>query len=241
MKRCNKCRDTKPLDAFYKDKGRSDGLKSCCKECDNAANRAYREADTSEKAQERAARRAEKKALAEQGMKPCFDCDEAKPFGEFRKQPSHRDGLESYCRPCQDIRISAWLKRHPERVRAKERKKEAVRRAREEGMPVFLVSPKDQRRLGLSACAHAHLGGCKGVITEDHVIPVSKPGSSHGIGNLQAMCVMHNSRKQGKWEVEARYAPQLEALRAQRDDLVESVLLAREILRVIEGAQRVHA
>jgi hypothetical protein len=221
MKRCGKCGDTKPHSEFHKQKRNRDGLHSYCKECAKAGERARYAADTPEKAQERAARRAEKKALAEQGMKSCLDCKEVKPFDEFYPDKTNRDGLHSYCRTCEAARVRASQKKYPEKVRARGRKGRARRRAREAGLPVFEISPKDQRSLDLGACAHAHLGECDGVITEDHVIPVSKPGSSHGIGNLQAMCKAHNSSKQGKWEVEARYAPELAALKARKRALVK--------------------
>lgn len=220
MKRCSRCGETKPHSEFHKQKRNRDGLHSYCKECQKAANRAWRAADTPEKAQERAAQKAEKKALAGRGMRQCADCNEVKPHSEF-SNGSNPDGLHSYCRTCEAARVRASRKKYPERARARERRKEAVRRAREAGMRVFEISPKDQRSLDLGACAHAHLGECDGVITGDHVIPVSKPGSSHGIGNFQPMCFTHNSSKKGKWEVEARYATELAALKARKRALVQ--------------------
>ena len=221
MKRCSRCGETKPHSEFHKQKRNRDGLRSYCKECQKAANRAWRAADTPEKAQERAAQKAEKKALAERGMKPCLDCNEVKPFGEFSPDKRTRDGLQPYCRSCQYARSKAFQKKNPEWTQAYWRKATHIRRARKAGLPVFEISPKDRRRLDLGVCAHAHLGGCNGVITEDHVIPVSKPGSSHGINNLQPMCFTHNSSKQGKWEVEARYATELAALKARKQALVK--------------------
>jgi 5-methylcytosine-specific restriction endonuclease McrA len=232
MKRCSRCGETKPHSEFHKQKRSRDGLQSYCRECTKAyakahyeanaeqikaKNRAYCEAKNPDRVKKTAARR----ALAEQGMKPCLDCNEVKPFGEFSPNKRTRDGLHSYCRTCEAARVRASRKKYPERARARERRKGAVRRAREAGMRVFEISPKDQRSLDLGACAHAHLGGCKGAITGDHVIPVSKPGSSHGIGNFQALCFTHNSSKKGKWEVEARYATELAALKARKRALVK--------------------
>lgn len=39
MKWCYSCEETKPLDEFYKNKNKSDGLQSKCKECCSAAMR----------------------------------------------------------------------------------------------------------------------------------------------------------------------------------------------------------
>ena len=217
MKRCGKCGETKPHSEFYKDKRARDGLMSYCKECAKAAARAWYETKYPDKVK----KTAERKALAEQGQKPCSGCDEVKPVDEFGKNKSTSDGLQDYCRTCSYARTRASRKKNPEKYRAEARKGSAVRRARKAGMKVFDISPKDRRSLDLGACAHAHLGECDGVITEDHVIPVSKPGSIHGIGNLQAMCWSHNSRKHGKWEVEARYAPELAALKARKRALVQ--------------------
>jgi hypothetical protein len=40
-KRCPRCGETKPLDAFYGDKSKSDGRRSICKRCDLERSRTY--------------------------------------------------------------------------------------------------------------------------------------------------------------------------------------------------------
>ena len=45
MKVCRKCHETKPLDGFNRDKGRSDGRRSRCKACDSERHAAYRAAN----------------------------------------------------------------------------------------------------------------------------------------------------------------------------------------------------
>jgi len=42
MKTCSKCKETKPLDAFYKHAGRKDGGQTYCKLCVTASQKAYR-------------------------------------------------------------------------------------------------------------------------------------------------------------------------------------------------------
>jgi hypothetical protein len=39
MKRCSRCGEEKPLSEFYKDRSKSNGLKSCCKACHGVADR----------------------------------------------------------------------------------------------------------------------------------------------------------------------------------------------------------
>ena len=41
MKICTKCKGQKPLTAFRKQSSTKDGLKYCCKECDNKAAKSY--------------------------------------------------------------------------------------------------------------------------------------------------------------------------------------------------------
>ncbi len=38
---CGKCRETKPIDKFYKSRVRKDGLRCYCKSCDNAVNKQH--------------------------------------------------------------------------------------------------------------------------------------------------------------------------------------------------------
>ena len=41
-KRCTRCKETKPVEMFYKHKTRNDGLRSHCKACMNAYNAAHK-------------------------------------------------------------------------------------------------------------------------------------------------------------------------------------------------------
>ena len=43
MKTCTKCKHTLPLTEFRKQSSTKDGLKYCCKECDNKAAKSYYE------------------------------------------------------------------------------------------------------------------------------------------------------------------------------------------------------
>jgi hypothetical protein len=45
-KRCSRCKETKPLSDFYKNKSKFDGLQSYCKWCINDANRRFCLSDT---------------------------------------------------------------------------------------------------------------------------------------------------------------------------------------------------
>lgn len=45
MKKCSKCKEVKPLDAFWKNKRLSSGLMSCCKDCKRAEKAARKAKD----------------------------------------------------------------------------------------------------------------------------------------------------------------------------------------------------
>jgi hypothetical protein len=42
LKRCRICKERKPVDAFYRDRSRRDGLQSYCKECNSAIEKKRR-------------------------------------------------------------------------------------------------------------------------------------------------------------------------------------------------------
>jgi len=42
-KRCSKCKEIKPLSEFYKNRKQYDGLQTCCKSCNKAYLKAYRQ------------------------------------------------------------------------------------------------------------------------------------------------------------------------------------------------------
>ncbi len=63
MKQCGKCKEVLPFDAFNKDRSRPDGLRFYCRECTNATNRAWYEANAGKVS---AAKKAYYEANAEQ-------------------------------------------------------------------------------------------------------------------------------------------------------------------------------
>ena len=67
MKACTKCREVKPLSAFYRNASHEDGLTSACKLCEIERHREYREANRDRLAeQKREYREANRDRLAEQ-------------------------------------------------------------------------------------------------------------------------------------------------------------------------------
>lgn len=81
VKRCLKCDELKPLEAFSKRRGRSDGLDSYCKECNG---------------------KRERHVTALPLEKTCTHCKETRPAEEFYVYNGARskDGLSGWCREC---------------------------------------------------------------------------------------------------------------------------------------------
>lgn len=81
VKRCLKCDEVKPVEAFSKRRGRADGLDSYCKECNG---------------------KRERHVTALPLEKTCTHCKETKPAEEFYVNNGARskDGLSGWCKEC---------------------------------------------------------------------------------------------------------------------------------------------
>lgn len=60
--------------------------------------------------------------------KRCPDCGKVKPLTEFGPSANGKFGRHTYCRPCQAIRQREWRQRHPDRVRAENKRRLAEKR-----------------------------------------------------------------------------------------------------------------
>jgi hypothetical protein len=61
-------------------------------------------------------------------MKRCPSCGVTKPHAEFGSDRSQHDRLGVYCRPCQRVKQREWRARHPDRVRAENKRRRAAKR-----------------------------------------------------------------------------------------------------------------
>lgn len=90
---CQKCKEFKDTEYFYKLTKSDDGFQSWCKPCMDTNNKENKD-----------------KRLAEgpsiiRDAKVCCDCNTRKPINQFHvKRGYSADGYGSYCKPC-------WLKR----------------------------------------------------------------------------------------------------------------------------------
>lgn len=61
----------------------------------------------------------------------CRKCHQIKPVAEFTQNRHNKDGLGSYCQPCNKRVHREWLKKHPTYDRDRMRRKRALKRLSE--------------------------------------------------------------------------------------------------------------
>lgn len=212
MKACSKCSDVKPLSEYARDARRPDGIRSECKACKAVVqrqnyerNRAKRNADS------RAAYAANadaRRAYAKEYREANRESVDARRLA-FRQANRARLAAASldwyYSSPENRQRVvernKAWRAANARRAAELSKAKTAARRARLKGATTHRITDRDLRRLIASPCAVA---GCTNSdITIDHIVPLMR-GGSHGIGNLQPLCLSHNASKGTKLWIEFR-------------------------------------
>jgi 5-methylcytosine-specific restriction endonuclease McrA len=174
MKKCSRCKLEKPLSCFGSDKSRGDGLSYKCKDCASEVAAKYY---------------VDNKDLI---LKRTSQWGVNNPKSRLRSQAKWRESN----RERERIRSAEWSGNHPESVRHYSQ----TRRARKQNNGVFVILPRELRRLYSSPCA---ICGSKNDITADHIIPLSK-GGRHSIGNLQPLCKKCNFSKRTMFVMEWR-------------------------------------
>lgn len=102
MKLCRDCSTEKPLDEFYRDRSRPDGLNWRCKPCHR-----IHLADVSMRPP---------RHRTPEGTKRCQRCKETKPLAEFFADKNQYDGHARMCKPCQTTRHQQWVEENREQV-----------------------------------------------------------------------------------------------------------------------------
>jgi hypothetical protein len=118
-RKCQKCKETKDLELFSKNKKCKLGRERTCKECTNRSrdkNRDKMYLKKKEYYEENRDKILQKyhdtKTLRDKTFKICSDCDEKKPWDDFIK---HR----KLCRLCHNKKRALWRKNNLEKARAK--------------------------------------------------------------------------------------------------------------------------
>lgn len=107
VKRCPRCCQVKPLDAFSRDSAKKGGLRTACRDCLSAQRRAKRAA-------------VPKTTRPPLAVRTCRSCGETKPVEAFSRSLASKRHPWSRCRDCQNAarraqRAADPTKRHPER------------------------------------------------------------------------------------------------------------------------------
>lgn len=124
MKVCSECKLTKPLEEFYKDRNKRDGLNVYCKPCARARAKRFKMRPP--------------RIPAPEGMKRCVICKTTKLLDEFHNSKQTFDGKDDRCKQCayelhkawraKNLEKAAdngrrWRAENPERARDHDRKK----------------------------------------------------------------------------------------------------------------------
>lgn len=97
-KRCSKCKEIKPLEAFRNDRNRRDGRYPYCKACERANQKA----------------KASTVVVAE---RYCPDCQQILAAKAFSKNKTTMDGLARYCKACEKVRGARFRAENQETLR----------------------------------------------------------------------------------------------------------------------------
>jgi len=83
-KRCSKCRETKPIEEFWRNRAAKDGINGYCKTC----CRAYRKATN---------------FPVSVATHKCSRCKQTKPAIEFHRNRLSTSGLHTWCKVCSNL------------------------------------------------------------------------------------------------------------------------------------------
>lgn len=207
---CSRCGVFKPCSEFYKRKEAKDGLRTDCKECVNARNKAYTERHVDRVREYKLEWWHANKTPGTLERKREFNHHyyinnqdkELARAREYRQDPRVTNRLKVYRRKSEvkarhnqlssQRRQLPRYKQYRKRWRSENRDKERAYRLKRRASGNFSTDQWDELcRLCGGGCACC---GKVGNLTVDHIIPVSR-GGDNGIMNIQPLCLSCNSRK----------------------------------------------
>ena len=198
FKVCTKCGESKFLSEFPVQKYRVNGevrekRRSLCAQC-------YRDYQSAWAREKTISRRS-----VVPSSKVCPKCGIEKSSEEFGKCRRRLDGLQYYCKECRkpinekwqrenrplcNAHGLQWRRRYPDRANA-------ITNRRRTRLAGGSYTAAEWSELCAKYNYRCLACGAEGPLTVDHVIPVSKGGSSD-ISNLQPLCMACNTRKRAR-------------------------------------------
>lgn len=219
-KKCGKCGEVKPINAFTKNKDREYGVGSSCKTCHNKVSRNWQKANpekvrqASQKYKKTHSERIKKRLSewAKANIEKLKEYRRAHWDSELDRQRKKRqanldkeraDSREYYWKNPEKAREYArsWAKANPEKVN----QCNANRRARQKNSEGTFTA-KEWLALCEKYGNKCLCCGEKKKLTADHVVPLVKGGENY-IRNIQPLCLSCNSRK-GTKTIDYRTIPE---------------------------------
>jgi len=212
-KRCTKCGEVRPLEAFSPNKRGRGGRYSQCRVCHAKRNREARWKKQGVPPQDWPRLHA-RHALNENmrqlnaifGGKWCPDCEQHLPREYFHRNSSSADGLRGHCKACESARFADYSR--TEAGRAVTRGRDQRRRARERSLPTDGTGPREWAAWAEEQDEFTcYL--CGGMLTAeddihwDHVDPISTGSTGTVLHNMRAVharCnLMRGNRSLDEW------------------------------------------
>jgi hypothetical protein len=225
-KRCNKCGELKPLDAFNKNSSESDGFNNRCRDCVHISSKQYRERHRDEinekKRRHRAEHAPEARAYAKQ-----YRADHVETIRERKRRYSAANAEK------ERARARLWAAEHPEAIQERSRRNYAERSEEKrdyqrqwhannpDKVKVHRLTRRAKKANSAGVCTLNDLASIRAAQTDkkgrlicwrcgkpingtpdlDHWIPLDKSGA-HSAGNLHYMHARCNRSKGAKHPTE---------------------------------------
>lgn len=226
LKRCSKCGEYKPLDAFNKKISNADGLNNSCKDCVHISSKQYREQHRDE-INERKRNHREEHVLEARAYAKQYRTDHAETIREQKQRYSAANAEK------ERARARRWAAEHPEAIRERGRRyyserseeKRAYQRQWQannlDKVRVHRRTRRARKANSAGSCTLNDLAAIRAAQTDkkgrlicwrcgkpingtpdlDHWIPLDKSGS-HSAGNLHYMHATCNRSKGAKHPTE---------------------------------------
>jgi 5-methylcytosine-specific restriction endonuclease McrA len=211
VKKCSKCGEIKPLDEFNKRKSSKDGKRSQCRKCEHGYKKRWdiANADTvKEYSKAYYAANAETRRVYSRGYYAA-NADRVAESNRTRANAyyiEHAEARKSYQREYRfanpeavKARILEWRKKKPERKRASDQRRRALKRgaSTEDFTYADIIQYWLENNINPDRCIYCPPDLPAPFEHFDHVIPLSR-GGTHERANLVPACVRCNLSKGAK-------------------------------------------